>query len=357
MWRQWLPLTTAALTLSACNPYYRFKGDSSAGSADPVNFMAAYLGTGGDPNKPGSATLQPAPATATDGTALGYFTFPFTGSNLKLTSADGKLKVPVAYNFDEDGTTACTPPKNYVYDQQRDDVRYDQQGSIFIQLPDTKQFPHYQPVIADVPVTSNGLPCQAIKSEDHLVKRTDVTFANGLQPSLTPNEAGAHPVGIPTDGVFYARPVIDPSIDVRFTDGSTDPVTGLGPQKWGWYNRYLIAWLDGGQIPVNYDNTPDMAGEPQHVAVMSTQPIYFPTEHPAIDQDGNAIITMSGALGDGYDLITAAKGDTKNGFSPLCQVFSFVPADPTAPEKNIADIDMSTVVDQGEYVWCIQVTK
>ena len=355
MWRQWLPLTAAALTLSACNPYYRFKGDSSAGSADPVHFMTAYLGTGGNPNKPGSAFLKPAPATAANGKTVGYFTFPFTGADLSL-SVDGVLTVPVAYNFDEDGTTACTPPKSYVYDQQRDDVRYSEQGSIFVELPDTKQFPDYQPVVADVPVTSNGLPCQAVKSEEHLVKRKDVAFPNGLQPSLTPNEPGAHSVGIPS-GKFYARPVIDPSIDVRFTDGSTDPVTGLGPQKFGWYNRYLIAWLDGGEIPVENATVMDMAGQTQQVVQMTTQPIYFPKQHPAVDADGNHIITMRGALGDGYDLITAAKGDMKGGFSPLCQVFSFVPADPTNPETSIADIDTSTVVDQGTYVWCIQVTQ
>lgn len=355
MWRQWLPLTAAAMTLGACNPYYRFKGDSSAGAVDPVNFMAAYLGTGGNPNKPGSATLLPATATATDGSTVGYLKFPSSG-DLSL-AVDGVLTVPVAYDFDEDGSTSCVAPKNYLYDQQRDDVRYDQQGNIFVALPDKKQFPGYQPVVADVRVQSNGLPCQAVKSEDHLVKHKDVTFPSGLKPSATPNETGAHATGIPTDGVFYARPVIDPSIDVRFADGSTNPVTGLGPQKFGWYNRYLVAWLDGGRIPVNSVSVMDMAGQTQQVVQMSAQPIYFPTDHPGVDQDGNNVIVHNGALGDGFDLITAVKGDTKNGFSPLCQVFSFVPKDPTAPESRISDIDMSTAVDQMTYVWCIQVTQ
>ena len=43
--------------------------------------------------------------------------------------------------------------------------------------------------------------------------------------------------------------IIDPAAAVyKFTD---DPqrLRGLELQKWGWFNRYLLAYLDGGYIP------------------------------------------------------------------------------------------------------------
>lgn len=44
MWRYWIPVAACGL-LAACNPYYRFVGQASAGAVDPVDFPSAYLGT------------------------------------------------------------------------------------------------------------------------------------------------------------------------------------------------------------------------------------------------------------------------------------------------------------------------
>lgn len=357
MWRQWLPVTAATLALSACNPYSRFTGDSSAGAVDPVNFPAAYLGTGGDGKHPGMGVLMASLATDdVSGNTVGYYPFPFTGFDLAvaLPGADNVTQeyvAPLGYDFDEDGTTHCKVPKNYEYDQQRDDVRYDEQGDIFTSIPDQALFPDYQPIVADVPVQSGAsYPCQAVKSDDRLVKRKDVTFPTGLVPPLNPNVPGQHPEGAPSKKL-YARPVIDPSIDVHFPDGSLDPNTGLGPQHWGWYARYLIAWLDGGLIPTMQSTVTDQNGNMQTITEMQTQVLYFPDSHPGTDAGGNPVIVQGGP-GDGYDIITAGRDET--GFSPLCEVYVFTPKDPTMPETSIADIDMSTAQSTGQFIWCIQ---
>ena len=253
MWRQWLSLATCAWALGACNPYDRYTGDSNAGAVDPVKFPKAYLGTGGDAKAPGQGVMDPIPATA-GGTATAYYTFPFTGADLSLAT-DGVNSAALVYDFDTDGTTHCVAPDNYVFDQQRDAVRFDQQGSIFTKLPDAAD---YQPAVAEVTVHSNGLPCQDVKSADKLVDRSDVSLT--LVPPANPNLPSAAATGKP-NGKYYARPVIDPSIDVHGPVGYfglddmgnplvVDRNTGLGPQKWGWYQRYLLAYLDGGEIPV-----------------------------------------------------------------------------------------------------------
>ncbi len=361
MWMKWMPI--AALWLAACDPYTRFVGDSSAGAVDPRNFPTAYRGI--DPNSgappdskmPGSGMLTPT-AALLGGDQVGYYAFPFAGNDLSL-SIEGKLIIPLAYDFDEDGMTKCVAPENYVFDQQRDDVHYDVQGDIFVRLPDA---PGYLPVVADVKVASNGLPCQDVKSETTVVERSDVTLET--VPAEHPNQPNAHPTGKPS-GVYYARPIIDPSLDVRAPVGmfgyapdgtpyTVDPNTGLGPQRWGWYQRYLLAYLDGGLIPTLAKDVTNKGGQAQHVIEMISQPIYFPSRHPGLDDQGNKV-PVDGALGEGFDVLTAKRGAAM--FSPLCEVYSFIPLDEMSPETDVKDIDMSTAQPTGEYVWCIQVTK
>jgi hypothetical protein len=378
MWRQWLPVTAATLALSACNPYYRFTGDSSAGAVDPVNFPAGYVGLCQDPvtglftdqcdgKHPGTGQLGVGLATdGQTGAASAYYPFPFTGTSLDVafpgdinSTTPGQYVAPLAYNFDEDGSTHCLAPKNYVYDQQTDQVRLDQQGAIFTAIPDGDLFPDYQPIVADVPVQSGPkYPCQGVKSDDRLVKRKDIVV--DLVPATDPNVPGAHATGKPS-GVLYARPVFDPSLSVTFPDGALDPNTGLGPQQWGWYGRYLVAWLDGGTIPTFQDTVTDANGNPQTITGLKPQVIYFPDSHPGTDENGNPVV-VQGALGDGFDIISASRGTA--GYSPLCQVFTFTPTDPTAPPTTIAQdpadptagIDMSTAQPTGEYIWCIQLS-
>src|SRR5262249_50901347 len=68
-------------------------------------------------------------------------------------------------------TPTCTPPANYQYDEERDDVRLDEQGNIFTLLPIATEVPgqasrfDYVPVVAELGVSASGQPCQSLKSE------------------------------------------------------------------------------------------------------------------------------------------------------------------------------------------------
>ena len=99
---------------------------------------------------------------------------------------------------------------------------------------------------------------------------------------------------------------------------------------------------------------PNATGQAQRVTEMVTQPLYFPSQIPGMDDMGNPMPT-EGALGAGFDVLTARPGDP--GYSPLCEVFVFDPVDPLAPETSVGAIDMSTAVPTGELVWCIQVVR
>jgi hypothetical protein len=375
--------------LGACNPYTRFVGEASAGAVDPATFPPAYLGIStatGAPNTgnmPGTAQMLATPAFV-DGNEVDYYGFPYTGDPMLSLATGGALDVPIAYDFDDDtSATKCKAPANYVYDQQRDAVRFDQQGNIFIMLPDQGYVIDgdsadgtgqtivagngYQPIVADVKVESSGpggtLPCQGTKEEVNLVKRTDVTLS--LLPAANPNIPNAHPSGKPT-GTFYARAIIDPSIDVRApagyyspTDpgGDTNPVTGLGPQKWGWYQRYLLAYIDGGAIPTNDQVVMDATGKSVDVTAITSQNLYFPSSHPGQDASGNIVVVQAQGPGEGFDVMTGARSPAVAGevYSPLCEVFVYDPADPMNPDTSVKTIDMTTAQDTGEQIWCLQV--
>ena len=123
-------------------------------------------------------------------------------------------------------------------------------------------------------------------------------------------------------------------------------VTHAAPQQRGPFPTGRV-----GEIPVFDATVTPMGGTEQHVTNMVTQQIFFPTSHP----DATGAAPASGALGDGFDVIAAAPG--QKGYSPLCQVYSFDPLDPMNPETRVADIDMSTAMATGDYVWCIQLAK
>ena len=65
------------------------------------------------------------------------------------------------------------------------------------------------------------------------------------------------------------------------------------------------------------------------------------------------VVPAPGAMGGGYDLLDAVRGEP--GYSPLCRVLSFEPVDPLHPPTRAADIDASTLHDTGTLVWCLQV--
>jgi hypothetical protein len=88
---------------------------------------------------------------------------------------------------------------------------------------------------------------------------------------------------------------------------------------------------------------------------MVTQALYFPTQHPGTDMQGNTVPVMSMGPGEGFDVLEHKRGDAM--YSPICEVFSFDPADPMAPETNVKDINQATVQPTSTFVWCLQVAQ
>jgi len=358
-----LGATTATIAvLGACNPYERRSGEYSAGSVDPIKFPSAYLGTDGDPKNPGGGTFQYVVAWV-GGKPVIYYPLPFNGMQaassqldlLKLQTAT--RPIPLAYVFDPKQGDAsadsdkCQKPEGYEFDRQRDAVRYDRQGNLFTSLP-TESDPagntRYVPIVREVTVASSGNRCQDIKSEATLVTRTDVQVALDKPPEGNPT---AMPTGHPS-GRYLAFAIIDPAASVKPPEAdacpqeiaakcSFDPVTGLGPQRWGWFQQYLLAYLDGGYIPLK-------VVQPMGKMLMQEQNLYY----PETIRDRMAGKDVEGSLGMGLDVMDRRRGE--DGYSPICHVYSFVPKDTMNPEKSVNDIDMSQVTDTKQYVYCLQ---
>lgn len=331
------------LLCCGCNPYARRGGEYSAGPVDVSQFPAAYLGAGGDP-KYGGGVFQASNAFV-DGNGVGYYAFPFSDAQL---AADDPLALgdafatPPAYVFDPGAsdpfpaTPRCKPPAHYVYDEQRDGIDLAVQGNVFTALPAGAS---YVPLVAEVPVQSNGEPCQSIKSSDTLVKSPLVSAP--LQPPPAGSAADALPSGVP-DGKLVAWALVDPSAAVLFPDGTVDPTTRLGPQQFGWYNHFLTQYIDGGYVPTTGTE-------------LVAQTLYVPTLVPGTDMNGAPAATPTmGAPGSGYDVLEAARGTS--GYSPVCRVMTFVPADPMNPPTSVAAIDMTTVMPAPTpFLYCLQV--
>lgn len=331
---------TGVLGAAACNPYERLVGDYNAGAVDPIKFLAPYLGAGGSAKMPGGGVFQYSAGTVR-GAKVAYYALPLAGSQanradpLDLEAANA----PIAYSFDPDplhpqnDSDKCTKAEGYTYDRYRDAVRFDRQGNIFVKLPVDSS---YVPIVQEVQVASKTNPCQDIKSEDNLITRGDI--AVDLAPP--PEEiVDGKPSGRPS-GRFLLWALIDPAADVQLPDMKLDPVTGLGPQRWGWFQRYMVAYLDGGVIPTQ-------VASPGGKLRMATQNLYFPTtvrDDMGMDQAGD--------MGMGLDILEFKRGE--DGYSPVCKVLSFDPKDTTMPETSVAEIDPATIKDTGTYVYCIQ---
>lgn len=342
----------ASLLLAACSPYERRAGEYYAGPVDPAAFPSAYLGAGGDP-KHGGGEITAATARAHDDPAP-YYAFPFPPSQAR---ADDPLLIaaaPSAYVIDPrppaspyPTTQKCAPPPGYVFDARRDGYRLDEQGAVFTALPTSS----YAPIVAEVQSLSNGEACQSLKSERTLVTSTSVITPLMPKPRPLPNDIL---IGKP-DGNYLAWAIVDPSAEVRFPDGSLDPSTGVGPQKIGWYDHYLVTYLDGGYAPVSTVVLPGMGGNPDTTVVhLIAQNVYWPTQIPVTLPSG-VVVVRAGRLGAGFDILDARRGEP--GYSPVCHVFSFVPADPLHPPTNADHIDASQLHDTGSYVYCLQVAR
>jgi hypothetical protein len=379
-----LLLILPSLLAASCSPYERRAGEAWVGPIDPAGFPAPYLGAGGDPKRGGGVIL--ASVATAHGERAPYYAFAVSAAQAAsddplAIATDGNpaaVPAPLAYVFDPQlppaagdlgagdlgvpdmagaappiapepfpVTQRCTAPSGYAYDARRDAYRLDEQGNVFTQLPAVG----YAPVVAEVPVTSNGEACQSIKSSSTLVTRTDVLVQTVPPRFPLPN---AKPTGVP-DGNFLAWALVDPSAEVRFPDGTLDPSNGLGPQKIGWLDRYLVTYLDGGYIPVTTTIRPGMAGNPEtHVVHIIPENVYFPTQIPVTLPSG-VVVVGTGKLGAGFDILDARRGEP--GYSPLCKVFSFVPRDPLNPATSASMIDALDLHDTGTWVWCIQVKQ
>jgi hypothetical protein len=369
--RWFLPVSFIGLTaICGCSPFDRLQGEFNAGSIDPFDFAPPYRTTFGVAANQiasfgpagcarqieGSCTIQEFTAYVA-GTQVGYFRFPFspsqittttyapvatnvpngtpygTGGNpldvtnflpLRIPGVTGfAIPTPNVYIFDPPfpSNGNCQPPPGYSFDAFRDAVHFDQQGHIFTLLPSASYGiganPSwtYTPVVAEVPVTSNGERCQDIKSEYTVLNRNgkDVTVPKGQ------DRPDGSPTGQP-DGRYLALALIDPGAPVfKVGEGGAVNQYGITHQRWGWFNQFLVAYLEGGYI--------SLTGTPPR---MATQRIFYPRVIPTTPP-------TAGTLGGGLDVMEFSRGQP--GYSPICQVVSYV--SPTNPPPR----DATTIIN------------
>ncbi|HME92428.1 MAG TPA: hypothetical protein VKE49_13445 [Myxococcaceae bacterium] len=346
--RAFLLLTTAtAAALTGCgDPYEKREGEYYAGPVDPVNFPPEYLGSGGNRFRAGAGIFVASGVWA-NRRRTEYFAFSFTPSQLALPdkllvlddgqpNASTTIPAPIAYVFDPRDDTPfpetprCEVPPNYIYDRQRDAIRFNEQWNVFTVLPSATYTPGiastttYVPVVSEVPVRSNGEPCQDTKSEKTLRSRADVTLPTQGAP----------------DGRFLAWAIIDPGAGVYHRLGAPstpgdartgNPPGGVDLQKFGWFNHYLLAYLDGGYIPTQTD----IATNPSRTVVrMVTQDLYYPR---SLVIHVGPLGTAPGALGRGYDLLQFRRGEP--GYAPVCRVLTYDTGDTRAPADLPRSVD------------------
>jgi hypothetical protein len=361
-----LGLITACEQVSSWDPdpYENLKDETvGLGSIDPIGFPAANLGAGGDRTKPGLGSFSETPAFV-GGQPVGYFSYAMntaaTRDQLRLQENGGPyadVPTPTAYVFDASDAAPvpdkndCTAPANYdpanPKTRHDDAVRRDQQGNVFTALPVATYNPgvmsatKYIPVVAAAPLSSAGRPCQLIKSEKAITDRM-----------AKPERNGRYLAWLTIDPAAAVFPKEDP-------EGEDDP-SGLGLQRWGWYKRYLIAYLDGGYIPtIESDIMEGPAGMQvsKKVTRMVTQKLYLPRT-PVIT--GTAM--GAAKLGAGYDVLAAKRGDAT--YSPVCEVVTYdghmalpaemLPKDAATIEAMNGPI-MPATGSIPHYVFCLQV--
>lgn len=387
------------LAAAGCDPYDNFTGEYNAGPVDPVNFPPDYV-AGGNRMQSGSGTFNALQAYVS-GTAVGYYRFSdangfaATVDHLRVVGPSGTIPTPTAYNF----SGSCAPPANYGYDPVRDEVHYDEQGNVFSGAVSPPALPRanynpgaavtfsYVPVMREIQVTSNGGACQSIKTEKTLRSRFP-----GTQPSSN----------------YLAWAIIDPG-DAVFRLGQRSVLqggtaTGSDVQRWGWYEHYLVAYLDGGVIPTRSE--PLSVTDMTMVTRMVPQKLYFPrsnviaalgvacsggTGTPPRCAPGQVCVTNNctactatgaaacptgqtcaaglcsavGAAHNGYDVLQGKRDDSS--YSPLCQlqtysipgaavVASSLPKDETTILTNYGPIQNPGPGTGGapQYVYCLQ---
>ncbi len=374
-----LGLTALAL-LASCDPYGDFNENpnDSLGGVDVVKFPPANLGTGGDRKRPGVGRFVELRAYA-GGAEIGYFSFPMPavaagGDPLRVRENDAPttaVPTPSAFVFDPTETSpfpadddyACNPPRGYVFDRRTDEMDLSQQGIVFSALPESPYAEgmaatsSYVPIVTQVALPTADTACQAFKSE--------ALVAQGS--SVRPGGSGI----LPGSGKLLAALIIDPAALVfprEFATGNypanyEDPALagkphlGFGLQRYGWFKRYIVGYLEGGYFPVT--NEMVMEGMPatmKMVTRLRPQRLFVPRRITM------GMMSAAGRAGQGYDLLEAKRGT--GGYSPLCQIWEYgdpmMPIASTAVPRNVSDVLANpalnaAAVAPASYVYCLQV--
>ncbi len=369
-----------ACSIVACDFHDgKFDDEFNAGGANPYSFPPPYRGAGAARQTAASGVFTEIGAYA-KGKRIGYYSFPFAPGQIQTTGysepkpaiwpdavvdplrvsgpgtdfrkqTGNPVPVPLVYNFDPPGGMApfaarakCSPPSGYRYDQFYEAFPQDTQWNIFTFLPDRfATFPFgtlpdwvYRPVVAEVPVTTVNMGCQSAKSERALLALADegkVQIARG-----DPEQDGTR-LGKPTDDRFLAWALIDPGAAVVRVGETRDimeggKVSGTSVQKYGWYGQFVVAYLDGGYIPVE----PGPIVQEQPTKRMRTQRLYYPRSE--VKKGGKS---APGAFGQGYDVLQASRFDDGDVYSPVCELWTYALPAVTA----VADLpkDEATIVE------------
>jgi hypothetical protein len=373
-----VPLSLALMGLSGCNVYDRWDGgEFNAGPVDASNFPPEYLGNGGR-QRAGTGTITA--RNAMSGTQRPYFLFSLSSKQKTATDpflvrqggkAVANAPTPSAYLF----VDGCSAPAGYSYDATRDDVPYDQQGAIFTTLPvatytvGATPTSSYIPIVQRVAVTGNGVACQKYKSEKSVVASTE------LGVNLTAPVNGKR-FGV-SDETLHALAIIEPGVAVYGVGESATNATGVGLQKWGWFNQYQLAYIDGGQVPLE-TKTVKLNGADVEEVRMLTQKLYYPrsrvrvpvidtaTGKPKVDANGNPVLEDKlFTYGQNFDVLAAQRGES--GYSPICELLSYdagavlTPDQLPKTEDAVRELSsqrgtaISAPATGDKYVYCLQV--
>jgi hypothetical protein len=338
------------LVVSACQVYPQWNGNYNAGPVDPVNYPPAYLGKDGDRLRPGRGTFTAVAARAGADT-LSYYSFPFstaalaTGSNkpdplalLVAGAPNAAVPAPIVEIFDgKPGenpfpSQVCTPPDNDGYDPRLDDVRMDEQSPVFSVLPQATYSPTAQATTSYAPVVAEKIYSNTGKCQQFRAVETP-------PPAVTDGS-----------GYYLAWALIDPGAGVYRVGETKNNATGLGVQHWGWFNNFIVAFIDGGYVPTRNDAAMDGST----VVRMVTQRLYYPRSKITTGKS-----EANGAIGLGYDVLEAKRGNP--GYSPVCEVFTYDAGGARAPGDLPRDAD-TIVATYGNtlqaanppYVFCLQ---
>src|SRR5262249_26958048 len=94
-------------------------------------------------------------------------------------------------------------------------------------------------------------------------------------------------------------------------------VNGTSVQKFGWYGQFIVAYIDGGYIPVEDGPTVNGAATTR----MRPQRLYYPRSNVI---RAGATSATPGAHGQGYDVLQGDRfADDPSTYSPVCEVWSY----------------------------------